>query len=318
MSTRSRDVRVLYMNNPPTLPKNEQVQASRAAIANVIESRAFQPVFQPIVSLQDGKILGHAALTHFDDGCRADLRFREAGQVGLGNQLALATLAQILRIANQLPYGPALHINVTPELLHDDRFAPLITTANRPVVMAFSERDPINDYVLLRQLVGQVGQGVRIAVANAGADDASISHVNSLRPNEITLDRDWVRGIHQDLRRQALIRGLVLFGRSTGTTLAAEGVDFPREAEILKRLGIDRAQGDLFGTPLSAAGVRQAAAKESTATDRVAATSRLMKMLSNPGDATVSQRFHELAVAVTESQRLSGRTTVVQHTNVNT
>jgi EAL domain-containing protein (putative c-di-GMP-specific phosphodiesterase class I) len=267
----------------------------RNTIAQVIETQAFQAVFQPIVTISDRSVVAHEALTRFDDGCPPELRFKEANEVGLGDELALATLAEALRMANQLPHGPSLHINVAPAVLKNDQFAPLIATATRPVVIELTEHEPIDDYLAFSQLLDGLDGDIRLAVDDAGAGYASMSHILSLHPHEVKLDRDWISGIDRDSRRQALVQGLVHFGRSTGTTLVAEGVESEVEAKMLQELGIERAQGNLFGTPLPPAGVRKAAADNATATDRVAATSRLLTMLSGPLDATVTEAFRDLS-----------------------
>jgi len=48
--------------------------------------------------------------------------------------------------------------------------------------------------------------------------------------------------------RQALVAGLVYFAQS-GCHLIAEGVESGGEAATLKRLGVELAQGFLFGRP---------------------------------------------------------------------
>ena len=58
-----------------------------------------------------------------------------------------------------------------------------------------------------------------------------------------------VRGVHDDPLRQALVAGLAHFGTRSGQRLIAEGVERQEEADTLLGLGVEYAQGYLFGRP---------------------------------------------------------------------
>ena len=74
-------------------------------IAAILASAAFHPVFQPIVDLEGGEVVGYEALTRFDSGQRPDLCFADAWAVGLGAEMELATLGRGGRGGSRLPPG---------------------------------------------------------------------------------------------------------------------------------------------------------------------------------------------------------------------
>jgi EAL domain-containing protein (putative c-di-GMP-specific phosphodiesterase class I) len=116
-------------------------------------------------------------------------------------------------------------------------------------------------------------RGARIAVDDAGAGYASLRHILELRPTFAKLDISLVRGIDDDELRQAIAAGFGYFALRTGCRLVAEGVETEEEAAALRRLGIELAQGYLFGRPLPIdAGapdvVRPAASMQDGATGR--------------------------------------------------
>ena len=74
-----------------------------------------------------------------------------------------------------------------------------------------------------------------------------------LRPTYAKLDISLARGIDGDDLRQALAAGVQYFASKIGCRLIAEGVESNEEAEVLQRLGIEYAQGYLFGRPELAA-----------------------------------------------------------------
>jgi EAL domain-containing protein (putative c-di-GMP-specific phosphodiesterase class I) len=94
---------------------------------------------------------------------------------------------------------------------------------------------------------------VELAVDDAGAGYASLRHILELRPTFAKLDISLVRGIDADELRQALAAGLVYFALRSGCHLIAEGVE-SEEAGALRRLGVEFAQGYLFGRPEPTAG----------------------------------------------------------------
>ena len=89
------------------LEGDRRISQRRTQIAALVASRAFAPVYQPIVRLDGGGIVGYEALTRFSDGTPPDARFAEAWTVELGAELELATLEAAVTAAHDLPAGLA-------------------------------------------------------------------------------------------------------------------------------------------------------------------------------------------------------------------
>jgi len=139
---------------------------------------------------------------------------------------------------------------VSPEVLLRDgvRLGRLLQTVNRPVVLELTEHAPIADYGALRAEIAKLGD-IQIAVDDAGAGFASMRHILELKPAYAKLDISLVRGIDGDPTRQAMAAGLEHFALRADCRLIAEGVETSEEADTLEGLGIDLAQGYLFGRP---------------------------------------------------------------------
>ncbi len=125
----------------------------------------------------------------------------------------------------------------------------IVAAAGRPIVIELTEHVAIDDYSVLRGALETLGAHVRVAVDDAGAGYASMRHILELRPQYAKLDISLVRGIDADDLRQALAAGLNFYGLRTGCQLIAEGVETQAEADVLQRLGIEFAQGFLYGRP---------------------------------------------------------------------
>jgi predicted signal transduction protein with EAL and GGDEF domain len=108
--------------------------------------------------------------------------------------------------------------------------------------------------------VDGLGPGAWLAVDDAGAGFAGLRHVVELRPCVVKLDGGIVRGDDEDPARRSPVAGMVHDVRTTGSHLVAEGVETEAEAAALSGLGVEPAQGYLFGSPLEVAalpGVRR-------------------------------------------------------------
>lgn len=226
--------------------ENEQL---RGRILEIIADECFEPVYQPIVDLADRSVVAYEALTRFEDRERPDLRFAEAAVVGLGSELEIATLTVALRSSPALPRHAALHVNVSPSLLAHPALAGLLATADRRVVVELTEHDRIDDYDEVAVGLERLGGDVRLAIDDAGAGFASMSHILALNPDEVKLDRLWVQGVDHDVAKSALVAGMVSFAETTETALIAEGVETEAEAERLVGLGVRYAQGFHLGRP---------------------------------------------------------------------
>lgn len=224
-------------------------QAAHGRLTRILSQRAFHPVFQPIVSLKERGVVGYEALTRFDDGTRPDLRFAEATAHGLGLDFELAAVELALAASRRLPGTGFISLNVSPgTVLERERLRALLLRASRPVVLELTEHTPIADYPALRGAVASLGE-VTIAVDDAGAGYASLRHILELRPAHAKLDISIVRGIEADTVRQALVAGLQYYATRGSCTLIAEGVETEAEARALTELGVELAQGYLFGRP---------------------------------------------------------------------
>jgi EAL domain-containing protein (putative c-di-GMP-specific phosphodiesterase class I)/DNA-binding response OmpR family regulator len=230
----------------------EVLEADRVRLAGVLAAHETRIVVQPIIELDTGAIVGYEALTRFADGTRPDIRFAEAAAVGLGSEFELASVALALEVTGALPAERFLTLNASPATIieRSEEIAALLAGIGRQIVIEVTEHVRIDDYDELRAAVRRIGEGVSLAVDDAGAGYASLRHIIELEPGFAKLDISLVRGIDADRIRQALAAGLNYFALRTDFRLIAEGVETEAEAETLRGLGIEFAQGYHFGRPV--------------------------------------------------------------------
>ena len=238
----------------PGLRRRSEQADERARIRQIISARAFGPVFQAIVDMQSGTILGYEALTRFLDGTPPDRAFADAAAAGIGLELEAATIEVALEASGQLPAGRFLDINVSPDLvMAREPLGGLLARSPIDVILEITEHVSVRDYGELREAIAILGKDVRFSVDDAGAGFASMRHILELAPTQVKLDRALVARIEADLARQALVTGLVHFAQAINVMLIAEGVETEAERDTLIGLGVNVGQGYLFGRPAPAA-----------------------------------------------------------------
>jgi len=243
----------------PGLRLWDEREAARAKIRDIIDQDAYVPVFQPIVEIASGAVVGYEALTRFADGLRPDLRFAEAEAAGLGAELEIACLRAAVTAATGLPSGGWLSLNASPALATDIlTVLSIISESQRRIVLEITEHVPIDDYGALVEALRTLGGDVRVSVDDAGAGYAGLTHILELRPDFVKLDIALVRSIDADLARRALVRSMVWFARETGCHVIAEGIETEGELAALAELGVELGQGYLLARPATALNLRLA------------------------------------------------------------
>lgn len=237
----------------PGMPGRLGYRTKRNGILSVIARQAFHPVFQPIIELRSGVVLGYEALTRFDDGVNPGIRFADADAVDLGLELQITTLKAALLAAQTLPSGSVLSVNVSPRLvLSGSPLRSLLRRYPGEVVCEVTEHEAIADYPHFRAMAARL-PGVRFAIDDVGAGFASFRHILELRPAFVKLDRSLVAGIDGDPIRRELIASMGTFIRAAGSSMIAEGIETDAELATLRELGVPFGQGYLLGRPARAA-----------------------------------------------------------------
>jgi EAL domain-containing protein (putative c-di-GMP-specific phosphodiesterase class I) len=92
-------------------------------------------------------------------------------------------------------------------------------------------------------------EGFRFALDDFGAGFCSISYLKHLPVEMLKIDGSFIKNLEGQLMNQALVRSINEMGHILKLTTVAEYVEDLETLELLRDLGIDYAQGYLFGKP---------------------------------------------------------------------
>jgi diguanylate cyclase (GGDEF)-like protein len=213
--------------------------------------RPITPVFQPVVALGTGRVVGYEALARFPGGSgrTPDVWFAQAHGVGLGPELEAVAIRSGLEPLGR-PLGAHLAINVSPSALAARAVQEALRGSLDGIVVEITEHEYVPDDGSLALAIADLrNRGARIALDDAGAGHAGLKQLMRVKPDIVKLDRDLTHDIHRDAARMALVESFVRFARDVGATVCGEGIESLDELAVLADLDVQWGQGWALARP---------------------------------------------------------------------
>lgn len=230
-------------------------------LGEVLERRAISVVFQPILALADGSVVGHEALVRGPAGSWLEsptALFAAAREAGCYEALAVTCIQETLRAFAAQGSRGLLFLNISPRLVQRPGFDPararrfLEELELRPdsVVIELTEDFPaitmrhLRDSLLLYRSLG-----FRVALDDLGEGFSTLRLWSELRPEYVKADKHFVRGIARDAVKRQFLRSIQHIARRCGSLVIAEGIEEAEDLRAARRLGVALAQGWFIGRP---------------------------------------------------------------------
>ncbi|MFJ9815191.1 putative bifunctional diguanylate cyclase/phosphodiesterase [Streptomyces sp. NPDC101151] len=243
------------------------------ALPTALERGEFFIEYQPLVHLGDGSVRGAEALVrwlHPQHGVLGPDRFIPlAEHTGLIVPLGRWVLEESIRQAREwrerygekTPAGPLrINVNLSPcQLSHPGLVQDTVDILERTGVtpdalcLEVTESALIGaDDDLLKPLRRLAEMGVDIALDDFGTGYSNLANLRRLPVSILKLDRSFTQGMQQfpadpvDLK---IVEGIVSLAHSLDLAVTVEGVETGAQAEQLRILGCDTAQGWYYARP---------------------------------------------------------------------
>lgn len=233
----------------------------RKQLNKIIEGKKVYPVYQPIVSLKTGEIMGYEALSRIClEPCNFNVEemFSYAEQsCCLWNLEYLCRKKALKEIKGDLGKRK-LFLNVSPNIFHDNRFKAGMTKeyldryhiSPEQIVFEVGERTDIKEIPAFQKtILHYEKQHYQIAIDDFGKGYADLNRVCFLHPQYVKIDISLISSIDQDMVKSSLIEDFVKFCRNENIYLIAEGIETGEELKKLIELGVDYGQGFFLGKP---------------------------------------------------------------------
>ena len=218
--------------------------------------------YQPIVELASGRTLGVEALVRWEHRERGLIPPSEfiplAEETGLVVPLGRWVLDEACRALAALPGQITLSVNLSGrQLLQADFCAELKAMLERCRIEPSRLRLELTESMLIGNgaaaraaLTHLRATGVRLCIDDFGTGYSSLSYLHELPIDDLKIDRSFVGAMGDDERKIKIVQSILVLGKSLGIDVTAEGVETQQQAELLRRLGCERAQGYYFARPV--------------------------------------------------------------------
>lgn len=235
--------------------------AIQQQLQEIISEKEIYPVYQPVVSLKDGKIFGYEALSRISlKSCSFNIEemFDYAKEMGCLWELEYICRKKALKGIRDDIGRKKIFLNVDPNVLYDERFQVGMTLSYlkrynilpENVIFEICERTNINAIDTFQNAVNHYKmQNYQIAIDDFGKGYANFNRIFFLHPMYVKLDISLIKNINNDSVKRSLVEGVVKFCHNENIYLIAEGIETKEELIQLIQLGVDYGQGYYLGKP---------------------------------------------------------------------
>ncbi|MEZ4503067.1 MAG: bifunctional diguanylate cyclase/phosphodiesterase [Dehalococcoidia bacterium] len=253
----------------------DQAAADRSATESglriAVAHDEFRLVFQPIVRVADGSVVGVEALLRWDHpelGTLPPAEFiavaEESGLISPIGEWVIEEALYQLGEWHRDGLDLAVAVNLSPRQLQLPGLAGWIRgLAARQGVRLESLIIEITESAtldvagpLLDELAELRNLGVRIALDDFGMGYSSLGRFHQLPIDLVKIDRSFLAAISDTVTPSrsdtAVMEAAILLAHSHGLPIIAEGVETESERQLVERLGCDFAQGFFFARPMTA------------------------------------------------------------------
>jgi len=252
-------------------------------LRRALDREEFRVLYQPMLSLDTGRIVGFEALVRWQHPQRGIVPPEEfvpaAEDTGLivliGRHVLREACRQLAEWRRQFPDRPGLTMSVNLSA-KQFRQADLLDQITRMLaaweIPAGCLRLEITESVIvdhaesaLDMLTQLRALGVKLDLDDFGTGYSSLSYLHRFEMDAIKVDRAFVSAIGARGENSAIVRTIIHLAESLGLEAIAEGVERHEQLAVLRSLGCRMVQGFLFAQPLAAEAARSMLRTESEA-----------------------------------------------------
>ena len=236
-------------------------------LSTVLQRDELFPVYQPVVSSADGRLLGFEALLRWQHPVEGlippSTLIPLAEGTGAIAPIGRWILEQALADRNRWRFArpqddPMMAVNVSAQQLTAPGFVDTVaealsSTPARQLTLEITESVFIRDAEQALLSLTQLRElGVMIALDDFGTGYSSLSYLSRFPMDIIKIDRSFVAGLASNAVDTSIVRAVVQLAHDMDMTVIAEGIETSQQHELVTELGCDLCQGYYFAKPMPA------------------------------------------------------------------
>ena len=230
-------------------------------LKEIIYNNNLKTVFQPIVSLLTGDVIGYEALTRGPSNSKyinPEILFKDAKFYSLLWDLEILCRSNAIKKFSNHNCDKLLFLNVDPDILKDSHYIKGFTKdilsehniSPMSIIFEITEKTSIDNYINFNEVIDHYkDQGYKIAIDDVGTGYSGLTTIAKTRPFYIKMDMSLITNVTRDNFKKAIIKSFVEFANTTNTKIIAEGIEDISDLNTLIEIGVHYGQGFLINKP---------------------------------------------------------------------
>jgi len=236
-------------------------------LKSAIKNRELEVYYQPQIDLNTNKITGIEALVrwnHPQKGLLLPGRFIPYAEESrmilfIGNFVLEQSCKDYMYLKNKYGFNGKVCVNVSGLQLESEEFLNQLATILRhssipPTALELEITESIfmKDAPRWIEVLQKIRTlGVSVAIDDFGTGYSSLNYLRRLPADKLKIDISFVRDLLNFEDAKAIAKAIIVLAKSLGMRTLAEGVENQLQADYLKSIGCDEAQGFLYEKAIS-------------------------------------------------------------------
>jgi len=235
-------------------------------LRHAIDAGELHLLYQPKVSLADGRLMGAEALLRWasEDGLRSPAEFIPvAEETGLIVPIGFSVLEQSIHAMKELSahgFGNLkLSVNISPRQIRENSFVSEVQKLFQRLdadpgcfeleitESAFIDNNEEN----IARLNALRDAGFSISIDDFGTGYSSLSYLQRLPVDTLKIDQAFIHNLPENKSSVEITRAIIVMSHSLGLSVVAEGVETQAQKDFLLQNNCTIAQGYLFDKPMT-------------------------------------------------------------------
>jgi len=237
-------------------------------LRNAINEERFHLLYQPKVSLTDGRVTGMEALLRWSDDELGEVSPVDfiplAEEMGLVSEISRWVVSevcrQIRRWREEGSNPPAVAVNLSGQDFLRTDFANFVTeqlleyeVPPRNLEFEITESAVIENVEITTRILEDLRYiGVKVSLDDFGTGYSSLSYLQRMPIDTVKIDRSFINNVTNDWNSAAVTSGIITLSHILSLNVVAEGVETQEQVQLLMDQNCNEVQGAYYSMPLSA------------------------------------------------------------------
>ncbi|MEM8743171.1 MAG: EAL domain-containing protein, partial [Pseudomonadota bacterium] len=239
-------------------------------LRRAIERKQIKVLYQPITNLEANTLAGFEALVRWDHPKQGRLNpddfvsiAEETGLIAeLGGYVLDQAVKQLSRWQKSMPITESrifVSVNVSSsQLFRQDLLQQIRSVLSRDAVPKETLRLEVTESLVMENpeqaieilnVLKELGAG--LSLDDFGTGFSSLSYLQRFPFDTIKVDKSFIRDAAREGTSPVILRSVVAMSHELGKKIVAEGVESSEDADYLRSIGCEYAQGFYFGEPMT-------------------------------------------------------------------